>query len=74
MNNEGTINEGGSLDPGFPLPGKVRQVQITLPKNTAWEGLKLYAEIEVKNRRYPVRWACHQSLNADGSLSLRKNI
>ncbi len=73
-NNEGTVNVGGSLDPGYPLPGKVRQVQITLPKNTAWEGLKLYAEIEVKNIRYPVRWACQQALNADGSLTLRSNI
>lgn len=73
-NSEGAIIIGGSLDPGFPLPGKVRQVQITLPKNTKWEGLRLYAEIEVKNVRYPVRWACHQKLNEDGSLTLRKNI
>jgi hypothetical protein len=28
-------------------------------------------EIEVKGQRYPVRWACRQSLNADGSLTLR---
>jgi len=73
-NNEGTVNVGGSLDPGYPLPGKVRQVQITLPKNTTREELKLYAEIEVKNMRYPVRWACQQALNADGSLTLRSNI
>jgi hypothetical protein len=23
--------------------------------------------------RYPVRWACHQKLNEDGSLTLRAN-
>jgi hypothetical protein len=28
-------------------------------------------EIEVKAQRYPLRWACRQSLNADGTLTLR---
>ena len=73
-NLEGTVNVGGSLDPGYPLAGKVRQVEITLPKNTNWNGLRLFAEIEVKNMRYPVRWACQQALNDDGSLTLRPNI
>jgi hypothetical protein len=36
--------------------------------------LKLKAEIEVKGMRYPVRWACHQQLNDDGSLTLRPNL
>ena len=39
-----------------------------------WKGLKLRAEIEVKGMRYPVRWACHQKLNDDGSLTLRPNF
>lgn len=73
-NKESSLNIGGSLDPGYPLPGKVRQAQITLPKNTVWEGLKLSAEIEVKNKRYPVQWACQQALNDDGSLTLRSNL
>ncbi len=29
------------------------------------------AELEVKGVRHPVRWACRQRLNGDGSLSLR---
>ena len=61
----------GCLDPGYPLPGKVRQAQFPLPKGTPWRGLKLKAKIEVKGQRYPVRWACKQTLNADGTLSLR---
>ncbi len=65
---------GGSIDPGYPLPGKVRQVQITLPKDTGWERLRLFAELEVKNKRYPVTWACSQKLNSDGSLTLQRNI
>ena len=71
---DGKILQSGSLDPGYPLPGKIRQAQLVLPKGTQFEGLKLRAEIEVKGMRYPVRWACHQKLNDDGSLTLRKNL
>jgi hypothetical protein len=61
----------GSLDAGYPLPGRVRQAQFPLPKGTSWRGLRLKAELEVKGQRYPVRWACQQKLNADGTLTLR---
>jgi hypothetical protein len=61
----------GSLDPGYPLSGKVRQAKFPLPKGTDWKGLRLKAELEVKGQRYPVRWACHQKLNEDGTLTLR---
>jgi hypothetical protein len=44
------------------------------PRGTKWQGAKLKAEIEVKGMRYPVRWACHQKLNDDGSLTLRPNL
>jgi len=72
VSDDGKVNVGGSLDPGYPLPGKVRQAQFILPKGTDWRGLKLKAEIQVKGVRCPVRWACHQRLNADGSLTLRQ--
>jgi len=68
---DGKAIAGGSLDAGYPLPGKVRQAKLPLPKGTNWKGLRLRAEIEVKGRRYPVRWACWQKLNEDGSLTLR---
>jgi len=68
---DGKVNVGGSLDAGYPLPGKVRQAKFPLPKGTNWKGLRLKAEIEVKGQRYPVRWACRQKLNEDGSLTLR---
>jgi hypothetical protein len=68
------VLKSGCLDPGYPLPGKVRQAQFVLPQGTKWAGLKLRAEIEVKGMRYPVRWACHQKLNDDGSLTLRSNL
>jgi len=68
-----TIVEGG-LDPGYPLPGKIRQAQLPMPQGTKWEGLHLKAELDVKGVRYPVRWACHQQTNPDGSLTLRPNM
>jgi hypothetical protein len=71
---EGKLLSSGSLDAGYPLPGKVRQAQFIVPNVTDWKGLKLKAEIEVKGMRYPVRWACHQKLNDDGSLTLRPNV
>ena len=70
---EGNVLKSGCLDPGYPLPGKIRQAQFVLPKETKWQGLKLRAEIEVKGMRHPVQWACHQKLNSDGTLTLRPN-
>lgn len=71
---EGKVLKSGCLDAGYPLPGKIRQAQFVLPRGTKWQGLKLKAEIEVKGMRYPVRWACRQKLNDDGSLTLRPNL
>jgi hypothetical protein len=71
---DGKMLKSGCLDAGYPLPGKIRQAQFVVPNVTDWKGLKLRAEIEVKGMRYPVRWACHQTLNDDGSLTLRPNL
>jgi hypothetical protein len=71
---DGKALKSGCLDAGYPLPGKIRQAQFVLPTGIDWNGLKLSAEIEIKGKRYPVRWACHQKLNDDGSLTLRSNL
>ncbi len=71
---DGKVYAAGSLDAGYPLPGKIRQAQLVLPNGTKWEGLRLKAELEVKGVRHPIRWACHQKTNPDGSLTLRKNL
>jgi len=71
---DGKVLTSGCLDPGYPLPGKLRQAQFVLPHRTKFAGLKLRAEIEVKSMHYPVRWACRQKLNEDGSLTLRSNL
>ena len=73
VSDDGKVNVGGGLDPGYPLPGQLRQALFVLPPGTNWEGLKLKAELEVKGVRYPVRWATQQKTNPDGSLTLRLN-
>ena len=70
-NEAGQELAAGFLDAGYPLPGRVRQALLPLPKGTAWRGLRLRAELEVKGQRHKVRWACRQKLNEDGSLTLR---
>jgi hypothetical protein len=69
---EGRTLVSGCLDPGWPVPGKIRQARLPLPPGTAWLGLRLEAEVEIKGMRHPVRWACHQRLEPDGSLRLRR--
>jgi len=69
-----TFMEYGSLDPGYPLPGKVRQALFMLPKGTSWQGLRIYGALEVKGVRHAIKWACSQGLNDDGSLILKGNL
>jgi len=67
------INVSGCVDAGYPKPTGVHQVMLVLPAGAQWEGLRLKGELEVKSVRYPVRWACRQKVNPDGSLTLRHN-
>ena len=71
LNDAGRVLASGGLDAGYPLPGKVRQAKLSLPRGTDWKGLRVRGQIEVKGQRHPVRWACRQALNADGTLTLR---
>ena len=57
----------------YPKPTGVHQVMLMLPSGAQREGLRLKGELEVKGVRYPVRWACRQKVNSDGSLTLRHN-
>ena len=57
---------------GLPLPAQIRQCRIPLPQGVKWNsGLCVSAELEFHGRRYPVRWACAEPLNDDGSLAIR---
>ncbi|HYK89809.1 MAG TPA: hypothetical protein VE398_13610 [Acidobacteriota bacterium] len=69
---DGRVKIGGSLDAGHPYGGKLRQASFILPKGLEGEPMGLRAEIETKNGvRRPVRWACAQPLNPDGSYPIQ---
>jgi hypothetical protein len=68
---DGKIRVGGNLDAGEPRAGQIRQASIILPKGMDGEKIVLRAELEVKGVRRPVRWACRQPTNPDGSLTIR---
>ncbi len=74
FNDDGSVNVSGCLDPGYPKPIGVRQAMFILPKGTKWQGIKVKADLEVKGVLYPVKWACQQKLNEDGSLTLNPNL
>ena len=71
---DGRVEVGGCLGAGYPIPRGVRQAMVMLPPGTAWKGLKVRADLEVRGVRHPVRWACRQAQNPDGSLTLRPNL
>jgi hypothetical protein len=68
---DGRIKVGGNLDAGQPYPGRIRQASIVLPKGMDGQQIVLRAELEVKGVTRPVRWACHERTNSDGSLTIR---
>ena len=68
---DGRVKVGGNLDAGQPLAGKLRQASITLPQDIDGQQIDLRAELEVKGVRRPVRWACHERTNPDGSVTIR---
>ena len=74
LSENGNVNVSGSLDAGYPKTRGVRQAMVMLPRGADWRGVRLQAELEVKGVVYPVRWACREKLNADGSLTLRRSV
>ncbi len=68
---DGKVKVGGNLDAGEPRAGQLRQCSIILPQGMDGQQINLRAEIEVKGVRRPVRWACRQPTNPDGSLTIR---
>ncbi len=73
FNEDKKINVSGCIDAGYPKPTGIHQAMLMLPAGAKWEGMRLKAELEVKGMRYPIRWACRQKVNPDGSLTLRHN-
>jgi len=68
---DGRVKVGGNLDAGQPHAGRMRQCSLIFPKGMDGQQFILRAELEVKGVRRPVRWACHERTNPDGSLTIR---
>jgi len=68
---DGTVRAGGALDPGHPYGGKLRQAAFRLPRALEGGTVRLRAEMTSKGLTRPVRWACAQPVEADGSLAIR---
>ena len=68
---DGTIRLRGSLDPGHPYAGGIRQASFLLPKGYSGN-LNLSVELEIRpGVRKAVAWACEQPLNPDGSITVQ---
>jgi hypothetical protein len=37
---------GGGFDPGYPLPGRIRQARLPVPAGVEWQGLRLRGELD----------------------------
>jgi hypothetical protein len=73
LDQDGNSLTSSTLEAGHPTPHQVRLVQLELPSGAGWEGMYLKAELIVKGLIHPIRWACREPLNPDGSLILKRN-
>jgi hypothetical protein len=68
---DGKVRVGGGLDAGHPYGGRLRQASFVLPQGLDGRDVVLKGELETNGVRRPIRWACAQPLNPDGSLTIR---
>ena len=71
---QGAVVASGCIDAGYPRPTGIRQAMLRWPGFRDWANLRLSADLVVKGGTYPIQWACRQTLNDDGSLTLRRNL
>jgi hypothetical protein len=69
---DGKVRVGGGLDAGHPHGGRLRQASFLLPPGMDGQEVSIRGEIEGRGGvRRPLRWACAQPTNGDGSLTVR---
>jgi hypothetical protein len=73
LNQSGNPISSTTLDAGHPIPHQVRLARLELPAGIGWEGTRLKAELIVKGISHPIHWACRESINPDGSITLTRN-
>jgi hypothetical protein len=65
---DGKFRMSGGLDAGHPFGGGIRLASFILPGEIGNRRFKLRAEVETREVRRPVKWACEQPLEADGAF------
>jgi hypothetical protein len=66
------FERSGSLDAGHPYAGRLRLASFMMPPGLEGREVKLRAEVETKGGiRRPIRWACAQPVEPDGSIVIR---
>lgn len=71
-NADGSIRVSGTLDPGQPFGGRIREASLMLPPGLGAVDLKLTAQLETKaGVTRKVRWACQQPLDSDGAFPIK---
>jgi hypothetical protein len=73
LNQSGNPISSATLEAGHPIPHQVRLTRLELPAGFGWEGTRLKAELIVKGMSHPIRWACRESSNPDGSITLKRD-
>ena len=73
LDQSGNLISSATLEAGHPIPHQVRLTRLELPAGVGWEGTRLRAELIVKGMSHPIRWACRESINPDGSITLTRN-
>ncbi|HSD29442.1 MAG TPA: twin-arginine translocation signal domain-containing protein [Vicinamibacteria bacterium] len=68
---DGKVRVAGGLDAGHPFAGGLRLASFVLPQGLDGREVVLKAEVETNGVRRPVRWACAQPLDPNGSLVVR---
>jgi hypothetical protein len=76
---DGRVKLSGSLDPGHPHAGMVRQCAFILSKELDGQKVKLTAELEIRGRSRPMEWACTErpltvQLKSLNDKDWRKNV
>jgi hypothetical protein len=67
---DGRVQLSGSLDAGQPYGGGIREASFLLPRGFTG-ALHLSAAIEIRPGKIkPVKWACEQPINPDGSITI----
>jgi hypothetical protein len=73
LDQSGNTISSVTLEAGHPIPHQVRLTRLELPAHIGWEGTRLIAELIVKEMSHPIRWACRETLNPDGSITLKRD-